>query len=631
MRNTRCLVTVFSMLLMVSPSFLVCPSYAAAGQASLMTALPENTLFCVRINNFTNTLGQMDQYLAGTSPIPLSMTINMLLSGILGDPTMNGINKYGTFAVVGIILEDQAEPAVAFLVPTTDLKQYTSNPNCQGPDENGIYTMNGPNSSVGPIIFIPIINNSYLLIGTPDQSDTLLSIQAVLKEKKTSLTDTLNTVDAENAASAPVWAWLNLKIGYDLAAPFIHKGFEEGMKAQTEKGMGDQKKIAEGLMTGVDEWMQQSDSLSVVLTPQSDLLSAEFYFIAKEDSELAKTLVRSPDTKTGFTLGGYLNPEAQINGLMNMNKPLWIKANEKVLALLTTAVSGSESPDLMTKIKSMMDLSMKAMGSEIAFSFGYNAGTPPFSMREVVAINDQKALQEMLQESSSMVSELYGEMGLPMTFHIEQGVETYKGFTLDTVSIRMDLSENSSEQEKIQLETLYGKEGLTYPLAISKDRLMLTMGPNTDENLKKLIDTSSSLPSMPVDMQSAMKIIPHADTADFVMSINVVRLIKGFAEMMAKAAPQGTPIPPFGSLLEGIQMNAQSAMAVGAHIEKGQIRTTVALPKQELMEIMAVVMQIQQKVMLQQMQQQMQQQQQQQQGTGSGTPGWTPPDTSGTK
>lgn len=591
---------------------------SSAGKDPLMDLLPDNTLFCVRINNFTSSLELLDQYLAGVSPMPVSMTFSMFLGGALGDPMLTGVNKYGTLAVVGIGSREQPEPAIALLLPVTDAKQYTSNPNCQGPDESGLYTMDVSGSPAGSLSFVPLENDPYLLLGPAGQKDALQAIRKSLKEKKNSLSQRANLIDVQNASFAPAWIWLNMEAGYELVAPILREGMEEGIKqaqAQPSAMMGTDPNGMSRLIDAFDFWMRQTDSLSVLLTPKADLLTAEMNFIPRKNTELANMLVRDPAMKAGFKMGGYLDSQAPISGLMNMNKPLWNKVNQVFIEAFSSAMGGQDkSADLISKFKPLMEKSMTAMGSEIAFSFGYNAGMPPFSMREVIEINDEKAMREIMRESPVMVNDMYSSMKIPAALSFKEGTAQYNGVSIDQAVFNFTFDESTQAQEKAAIEAMYGKGGLTYPFALSKNKMMVTMGPNADADLKTLIDLQAAPGTMPADMQTALKIIPRSDTADFVMSLNVIRLIKGFSGMMASmaqaAGPQGGSVPPFAQMLEGIPMNTQSAMAIGTHIDQGRIQTHMALPKQHLMEIAAVAMQIQQKVMMQQMQQQMQQQSQ---------------------
>src|SRR3989304_8208540 len=76
-------------------------AYTGKGQVSsetdsdeILRKIPSDCLFCVRINNFEDTLSMLDQYLAGGSPMPMgtSMLIRMQLANILGSPQLTGLN-----------------------------------------------------------------------------------------------------------------------------------------------------------------------------------------------------------------------------------------------------------------------------------------------------------------------------------------------------------------------------------------------------------------------------------------------------------------------------------------------------------------------------------------------------------
>ncbi|MHC4386218.1 MAG: hypothetical protein ACYSUG_04425, partial [Planctomycetota bacterium] len=53
--------------------YISIPVQAADSDDALLNMLPQDSMFCLRINNFNESLGKLDQYLAGASPIPMSM------------------------------------------------------------------------------------------------------------------------------------------------------------------------------------------------------------------------------------------------------------------------------------------------------------------------------------------------------------------------------------------------------------------------------------------------------------------------------------------------------------------------------------------------------------------------------
>ena len=65
----------------------------AAQPDPLLNMVPDDALFCLRINELNASLGRMDQYLMGASPLPVSlvMLVNMQIAGIVGDPMLTGL------------------------------------------------------------------------------------------------------------------------------------------------------------------------------------------------------------------------------------------------------------------------------------------------------------------------------------------------------------------------------------------------------------------------------------------------------------------------------------------------------------------------------------------------------------
>ena len=129
------------------------PLSAAAPTDALLDMIPSDALFCVRINQFNASLGKMDQYLAGASPLPVSLVMlaNMQLAGILGDPMLTGIDKNGAFMAVGFAVDDGVEMAV--LAPVTNYDEFIKNNTaCKPSDTPQVTLLSAPNSPVGAMV-----------------------------------------------------------------------------------------------------------------------------------------------------------------------------------------------------------------------------------------------------------------------------------------------------------------------------------------------------------------------------------------------------------------------------------------------------------------------------------------------
>jgi hypothetical protein len=82
--------------------------------------------------------------------------------------------------------------------------------------------------------------------------------------------------------------------------------------------------------------------------------------------------------------------------------------------------------------------------------------------------------------------------------------------------------------------------------------------------------------------------IPGADKADFFMTLNVVRLMKLASTFAPMPMPQMDNIPTQGNI------------AMTSNTGNGKMTVDLAVPKQHVQEVMAVVMMMQQQQMQQQ-------------------------------
>ena len=147
----------------------------------LLKMIPAKSLFCVRVNNFDYTLNQIDQFLAGVSPMPMgiSMMARMHLANLLGSPQLNGLNTNGSFALFGEAMSGQTTQTnavpnifVGILAPISDYKQFEGNPNCGQADEKGIskITING-----APALLFAKAGN-YVLVSWANEYDNLAAM-----------------------------------------------------------------------------------------------------------------------------------------------------------------------------------------------------------------------------------------------------------------------------------------------------------------------------------------------------------------------------------------------------------------------------------------------------------------------
>jgi thiol-disulfide isomerase/thioredoxin len=581
----------------------------APAKDSILDIIPADCLVCVRINNLQNSLTQLDQYLTGASPVPvsLSMLATMQLAGIFGDPMMTGLNMQGDIAMAMMsTTPDNKELLMFFLVPTASTETFLkSNTNLSAADANAIYTLSAPNSPLGKMAILPLKDQNYLLVTREQNKADLLAAATALKTKKAALSSRFDASVAKAAATNPVWAYANIDALYQLFKNDIDSGIEEMQKTMAAQAAGPEAAAFQPKLKTILEmylyFIKQSDWATLSLTPSPQMAQMEMLFSAKPNSELAGMLKPTPATGKPWQLAGYANDSAPVKFLARMNHSLIEQASNRIIDLLAQNATEAEKPQVL-KWKTLMAKWFPAMGEEVAGTFAYKAGMPPFEMKEVIQIKDANAIRSMQNEMLDSLNALYASMGMNMDFTYADSVEKYKGTDIGLYQFKFTVGDPNDPNNPAAnaMQAMYGKQGLQYPIAITPDRFIITMGPDAMNQIKALID-SNAPGAAAGDIKTALDTIPNSAKADMIMSINIPHLMKGVSDMTSQSmAHSGHEMPNFW---EGIAVNTTSAMAISSVVENGRVRGTLILPKQHLAETIQVFMQVQQKTMAYYMQQ----------------------------
>jgi len=368
----------------------------------LLDMLPGDALFCVRINDLSGSLAKLDQYLIGVSPMGTAMLVNMQLAGIVGDPMLNGINMNGTFAVIG--LPDMSN---GLLVPVSDYSAFVqNNPNCTETDE-GFAVLTPPDDQMGSYALMQAGGGKYALVVPEIQKNQLTGLKAALSGSS-GLSARLNEDQAQEAVSASAWAFVNLSALYTQFSPLVTMQLQQTQQemstAMGDTAMGEFGNVYLQIYQELFELFGgQTDSATLAIRPEASNLMVDVSLRAKDGSDLAEMMVASPSAGEGFKYTGYLDSSYAVNGLMKWDSQSMLKLYDSIFKVLDAAKPDAAMNENITKMKEMTQKWLPTMGDEIAFSFSYGKGNPPFMLREIFGIKDREGMQAMMQESMSMV------------------------------------------------------------------------------------------------------------------------------------------------------------------------------------------------------------------------------------
>jgi hypothetical protein len=575
--------------------------FGAAAQPATndpMRIVPADALFCIRINRLATSLGQVDQFLTGISPIGLSMPVQAQLGKLLGGPQPAGVNMTGDFAVFGPLPggEKPDPKRLGVLIPVSDFQQFLTNPNVVKPDAQGILRIN----MEGKPIVAGIQMGNYLLFTRAEDLQALGEAKNWTSGASVgSLAQRLNPDEFKRANSSPVWAYANIQIAGKLYGPMI----QQKIKEATQKMQENQAKG--GPMIGppvaaIDMWasllnsfMQETQFVSLSLDPSAAAIRLAPVIAAVPNSDMAKILSLSSEQQPQPNLTGYMEKGAITTGVATFS-PAFVRAvTLKRIDLMTALMGDTMSKENSAALRKLATDAADAFGGGAAWSFSSDpASKPPFRLHRVHTIRDRQRVNDVLDQVAKMMNDgamagLGKKFGVKIRFALKRNVETYKDIPIDAGTVTIQPTDANSPQAQ-QMKAVFAGE-LNLRFAVTKDLFLSTMAADPGKEIHTLIDQalSGGPGTIPSEVQTALQLLPEAKNASFFGTFNEVRAI----QMGMAFAPM--PMPQ-------VEASSQSNIAFAGNIGNGRLLEDIAIPKQQVQEIMALFIKIQQQTMQEQ-------------------------------
>jgi hypothetical protein len=342
--------------------------------------------------------------------------------------------------------------------------------------------------------------------------------------------------------------------------------------------------------------MNETRSVSVAVDPKPDVLSVAVTVSAVPGTDMAKMFATGSSATEGNRLLAYLEDGAAMNFAGRLNTPFWKALNVKGIDLFAAMMRESMPAEDIAKMKALVEDAMSCFGGPMAGAFLIDAKSkPPFALKYIVAVKDQKTLNKVIDESAQLintgaVASFYKDMGFETTFTLKRSQDRYKDIPIDAAQLLMKSTEPNSPQGQM-INALYGP-GIDYRWATVDGLWVCAAGGDSDSAIRKLIDQvkAGEPRQMAGEVKAALALLPAADKADFVATYNVLRLLKMVWAFM-----------PMAAAMPQMDIPTKSNMVFAGSVAGGKMTIDVALPKEHLMEIMGVFQKMQQqKIQMQQ-------------------------------
>ena len=570
---------------------------AESAADELFKIMPAESIFCLRINNFDYTFNQMDQFLAGISPVPLglSMMSRAKFAQVLGSPDLKGVNMGGNFAVFATAAPGGIEPFIGVLVPVTDYSQFLSgNPNCGRADSNGVSKITA--AQMPPVLVIQV--GSFALATTEKNYSILVSTaKSVSAAGSTGLAGILSETESKQAEKGPIWVYSNILLANKIFGPVVHAKMEEAKQAFVNAAPNgpaappqNMRGIANAYIGIFESLMTQTKSIVITINPAPTALNVSQTISALPGTEMANTLVADASPQQENNLLSYLEDGAVMNFAMR-NASFCNKLNEKFIDIIPLVAGESVSADDMAKLKALSTDVISSFGGPMVNSMSIDStAKPPFSINYAATIKDADKFNKVIEQAAQMfntggiLSKFYKSMGMETSFTIKRGIDTYKGISIDSAQMVLKSTESNSPQGKM-IDAMYGP-GLNYNWAMVDGLWVCAAGGNTDSAIRRLIDRAKAGETkqyLASETKAALAMLPDTSKADFIVTYNYVRLFKMFSGF--------GPVP-----VPHLDIPTKNNINIAGKVGDGKLVVDIALPKEHLAEIVMIFQAMQQQM-----------------------------------
>ncbi|MBN2589040.1 MAG: hypothetical protein JXA96_04200 [Sedimentisphaerales bacterium] len=595
-RNLRN-IAVFSVLFLTfaMPLFI-----QAQANDQALKYVPDNALFCIRINNINKSMTQLDQFLSDVYPISTSALVKALLPNLLGSPELAGLNMDGSITAFGTILNSQyaqsAEMTNIFagiLVPVTNYQEFINGIANKTPtDDNGVVKL----TSLQNVLVTQLSN--YALMTWEANYDNLVKFKN--QTAATTLSSVLDSSEAKQATSEPVWIYGNIEQAAKTFGPMLTVAID-GLKSSiasvpsdlTGMDASELQNIMDIYVSMLDTILKEVKTVSISINPTQNALNITKVVNTVPGTKMAKMFATN-SAATGNNLLPYLEDGSMMSFAFSLNSPILTESIDLQVNMLSMLGGDTISKDVIEKMTSISKQAMDCVSGNAVYTFSEDADSKfPFKGKYLIGVKDEKKFQQLINESSELMMnsgfmDIYKSMGMDAEFKINHNVETYKGVSIDSAKLSIKSNETHTPQSEM-IKSMYG-EGIEYRWGVTNGLFAAAIGSNSDKTMHELIDQiqSGSAKQICSETQAALALIQGSEKSDFFFTMNFIRLMKTGLGMTSSILPIKIP---------DVNVQTKSNLVIAGKSEKGKMTIQLAIPKEHIKEIMNTIITIQQQMM----------------------------------
>lgn len=576
----------------------------------LLKIIPQESMFCLLINNYDYTISMVDQYISGISPMPvgLAMLARMQLAGILGDPQLKGVNTAGSFGVFGLYMPKDEQAGVnpeniflAGLIPFSDFEMYiTDNPGYTKPDANGISVVKSKTMSGKDTSWLLVKLGKYALISSSGKYAELKAAVQLIGSSDAGLTGSLDAEQLQAAKNEPIWAYGNVKLASETFNPLITEQVDK-IRAELEKSKASQQEAPQAAILNMYVGMleiltKEIDSLSIKINPKPSVINLTATVTAVANTNMARMFTADSSSTSAAKYAGYLQDDALVNIALKTNTPFLKETcltNLDMLLFLDEdmdVVSEEAVAKMQTLVAEMINNFAGAGVVSVASTGRDDSLYNGWFVLEVKDVDEWKRIHEQMNDlwNNGGLANLYLKMGIKSRFEVEYKTDTYGDVSIDSTRFEMSPTDPNSQYGQA-IKTVY-QGGINYRSAVIDNLVICVADTEPNETIYKLIDrVKAQNPSQySGSMNEALSVLSSPSDADVIGTFNVVNYLKMIMAMGQMFGNQQMP---------SFDYDTQTNIAFSVKVGDGKEILEIAVPKDHIMEIKTASEMLQQNMM----------------------------------
>ena len=527
-----------------------------------------------------------------------------------GDDQLRGVNKKGSIAIFALPVQGDSPAAgpmgnmfIGALLPTMKYENFVSrNANVGEPDEQGISAITANGKPMG----LATNFRRFALLCPPHARGQIASVKKMLNQRRNSLGANLDAETRKQAASSPVWVYLNVKQASPMIQPMVLGGLQQ-MKGQIEKAKesGEAMPMDPAAIAGVFDFyggilkavLEGTDNITLGLAPSAEACSLTVGLKPVPDTYMAAAVGKPLGGNLDGMLG-YLEDGAMFNLAAKVDHENLKTIYTGLFKLMGKMIPEGLSEADVEHLEKLITKGVDAMGDSLAITFGINAeDSMPFTGKYVIEVKDQETFKQVLEEEMKLMGEggvlgdLYKGFGIEMDVEVDRDAGTYKGAQIGAAKVGFKVGGDGEMQAEMSkmFDRLFG-DGLDYKWAFAKGNCVYTLGGDADGMIRELIDQVRAGGPRQISSQTkaALDVLGDGDKADVVGTFNFVRYMELVAGFVAGAAEVEMP---------QVDVKTESNIAFsGRTTEAGNLTFKIVMPKTHLLETKSVFENVIQKI-----------------------------------